>query len=285
MLQNSLHIQPSPGGVGAFVDGIDLAQIDETQAAVLKTALGDHGVLFFRDQALSPDQHIAMAELFGGINVNRFFAHADGEPRIAEVRKEPDQKANIGGGWHTDHSYDQIPAMGSILLARETPPQGGDTVFANMYTAYESLSDGLKATLDGLNAVHSSRHVFGKSARYKQRGEDLGGRLGNEDAATQDAVHPVVIRHPVSGRKALFVNPGFTLRFEGWSDAESAPLLQYLYQQSVRPEHTYRFQWANGSIAFWDNRATWHYAVNDYHGHRRLMHRITVEGEPIDRSV
>ncbi len=199
------------------------------------------------------------------------------------MRKEPDQKANIGGGWHTDHSYDQIPAMGSILLARETPPRGGDTVFANMYSAYESLSDGLKATLDGLNSVHSSRHVFGKTARYKNRGEDLKGRLGNEDAATQDAVHPVVIRHPISRRKALFVNPGFTLRFEGWSEAESAPLLQYLYQQASRPEHTYRFQWANGSIAFWDNRATWHYAVNDYHGHRRLMHRITVEGEPIGR--
>lgn len=283
MRNNSLTIRPSGGGVGAFVDDIDLARLDDTQAATLKTALGEHGVLFFRDQQISPDQHIAMAERFGGVNVNRFFAHVDGQPKIAEVRKEPDQKANIGGGWHTDHSYDQIPAMGSILLARETPPQGGDTVFANMYAAYESLSDGLKATLEGLNAVHSSRHVFGKNARYKGRGEDLNGRLGNEDAATQDAVHPVVIRHPVSGRKALYVNPGFTLRFEGWSDAESKPLLDYLYQHAVRQEHCYRFQWADGSIAFWDNRATWHYAVNDYHGHRRLMHRITVEGEAIGR--
>ena len=283
MLSNSLEVRPSGGGVGAFVEGIDLGKLDAPTADTLKAALGEHGVLFFRDQNLTTDQHVAMAEYFGGVNVNRFFAHVPEEPRIAEVRKEPDQKANIGGGWHTDHSYDQIPAMGSILLARETPPQGGDTVFANMYAAFDNLSDGLKATLEGLNAVHSSRHVFGKQARYKDRGEDLNGRLGNEDAAQQDAIHPVVIRHPISGKKALYVNPGFTLRFEGWTNEESAPLLQYLYQHAARQEHLYRFQWADGSIAFWDNRATWHYAINDYQGHRRLMHRITVEGCEVGR--
>jgi len=224
-----------------------------------------------------------MAEHFGGVNVNRFFAHVDGQPKIAEVRKEPDQQANIGGGWHTDHSYDQIPAMGSILVARETPPSGGDTIFASMYAAFDSLSDGLKATLEGLNAVHSSRHVFGRKASYDRGGKDIGNRLGNEEAATQDAVHPVVIRHPISGRQALYVNAAFTLRIDGWTDAESKPLLDYLYQHAARPEHCYRFQWANGSVAFWDNRATWHYALNDYHGHRRLMHRITVEGEAIGR--
>jgi len=283
MLSNSLEIRPSGGGVGAFVDGIDLAALDAPTASTLKTALGDYGVLFFRDQDLTTDQHLAMAEHFGGVNVNRFFAHVPEEPRIAEVRKEPGQKSNIGGGWHTDHSYDQIPAMGSILLARETPPQGGDTVFANMYEAYESLSEGLKATLEGLNAVHSSRHVFGKDANYKNRGDDVKGRLGNEEAATQDAIHPVVIKHPISGRKALYVNSGFTLRFEGWTDAESKPLLDFLYQHAARQEFTYRFQWQNGSVAFWDNRATWHYALNDYHGHRRLMHRVTVEGCEIGR--
>ncbi len=283
MLQNSLTIRPSGGGVGAFVDDIDLGQLDETQAATLKTAIGEYGVLFFRDQTITTGQHLAMAEHFGGVNVNRFFAHVPEEPRIAEVRKEPDQKSNIGGGWHTDHSYDQIPAMGSILLARDTPPQGGDTAFANMYSAYENLSDGLKATLEGLNAVHSSRHVFGRNSNYKRGGKDIGDRLGNEDAAQQDAVHPVVIRHPISGRKALYVNSAFTLHFEGWTAEESKPLLDYLYAHAARPEHTYRFQWANGSIAFWDNRATWHYALNDYHGHRRLMHRVTVEGCEIGR--
>lgn len=282
MLSNSLEVRPSGGGVGAFVEGVDLRELGKEDAAKLKTALGNYGVLFFRDQDISTEQHLAVAEHFGGVNVNRFFAHAPDEPRIAEVRKEPDQKANIGGGWHTDHSYDQIPAMGSILLARETPPLGGDTVFANMYAAFDTLSDGLKATLEGMNAVHSSRHVFGKNASRKE-GKDLNDRLGNEDAATQDAVHPVIIKHPISGKKALYVNPGFTLRFEGWTNEESKPLLDFLYQHASRQEFQYRFQWANGSIAFWDNRATWHFAINDYTGHRRLMHRVTVEGCEIGR--
>jgi len=282
MSQDNLTIRPSGGGVGALVEGIDLARdVSDNVAGLLRQALGDNGVLFFRGQDLSPESHIALAERFGAINVNRFFAHVDGYPMIAEVRKEPAQKENIGGGWHTDHSYDLEPAMGSILVARELPDSGGDTLFANMYLAYENLSDGLKETLDGLQAVHSSRHAFGADSRYRTQGSDLAGRLGNPDAATQDAVHPVVIRHPISGRRALYVNPGFTLRFDGWSAQDSAPLLQYLYAQAVRPEHTYRFQWHPGSVAFWDNRATWHYAVNDYQGDRRLLHRITVEGEPL----
>jgi len=282
MSGNNLSITPSGGGIGALVDGIDLAHdVSDNLAGMLRQALGDHGVLFFRKQTLSPEQHIALAEQFGAINVNRFFAHVDGYPKIAEVRKEPSQTENIGGGWHTDHSYDQEPAMGSILVARELPERGGDTLFASMYLAFENLSDGLKETLSGLNAVHSSRHAFGASARYRKEGSDLAGRLGNPDAATQDAVHPVVIRHPISGRRALYVNPGFTLRFDGWSAQDSAPLLQYLYAQAVRPENTYRFQWQPGSVAFWDNRATWHYALNDYQGDRRLLHRITIDGEPL----
>ena len=280
VVQNTrFEVRSSGGGVGAFVEGLDLSLgMSDDARDMLRAALGDHGVLFFRGQDLSPEAHLAFAERFGAINVNRFFKAVDGHPRIAEVRKEPDQQANIGDGWHTDHSYDEAPALGSILVARETPASGGDTLFANMYTAYETLSDGLKATLDGLSAVHSSRHVFGANSRHKQEGRDFGERFGNEAAATQDAVHPIVIRHPISGRKALYVNPGFTLRVDGWTEAESAPLLGMLYAHAARPEHTYRFQWAPGSIAFWDNRATWHYALNDYHGARRLMHRITIEG-------
>lgn len=273
------EIEPSPGGVGAFVRGIDLARdLSGNTVGVLRQALGEHCVLFFRDQELTREQHIDAAEKFGEINVNRFFGRVPGHDKIAMVVKEPDQTTNIGGGWHTDHSYDQIPAMGSMLLARETPPRGGDTLFANMYAAYESLSDGLKQTLEGLRAVHSSRHAFGAQSTY-MRG--VKGRIGNPELATQDAVHPVVISHPISGRKALYVNSAFTLHFEGWTKDESEPLLKMLYAHAARPEHTYRFQWAPGSIAFWDNRAAWHYAVNDYHGARREMHRITLEGEPL----
>ncbi|MFV0295126.1 MAG: TauD/TfdA dioxygenase family protein [Hyphomicrobiaceae bacterium] len=277
MRNTKMEIKPTNGALGADVSGIDLARPLESEAiGELRQALGTHGVLFFRDQDISPDQHIAFARQFGDINVNRFFKATGTHPEIAEVRKEPDQTKNIGGGWHTDHSYDQIPALGSILLAREVPPRGGDTLFACMGRAYETLSDGLRKTLDGLNAVHSSRHVFGAKA-LAERG--MGNRLGNPDAATQDAIHPVVIRHPISGRRILFVNPSFTTHFEGWTPEESKPLLDMLYNHAKRPGFQTRFQWKPGSIAFWDNRATWHYAVNDYQGERRLMHRITLEGE------
>ena len=275
-------IEPSGGGVGAFVRNIDLGHdVSDNVAGLLRQALGEHGVLFFRDQNLSPEQHQALAEHFGAINVNRFFAHVDGYPKIALVSKEPEQTDNIGGGWHTDHTYDQEPALGSILVARELPQHGGDTLYANMYTAFETLSPGLKSLLTGLRAVHSSRHAFGEKASYRQRGSDLAGRLRNPELAMQDAVHPVVIRHPISGRQSLYVNPGFTLRFDGWTAEESAPLLRMLYAHAQRPEHCYRFQWAEGSVAFWDNRATWHYAVNDYQGQRRELHRITIDGEPL----
>jgi taurine dioxygenase len=276
----TIAVRPVSSSVGAEIVGLDLADTP-TAATVeaIRQALFQHGVVFFRDQKLTPEQHVAFARRFGEINVNRFFKAVDGYPMIAEVRKEPEQTGNIGGGWHTDHSYDQAPAMGSILYAREVPETGGDTLFASMYAAYDALSDGLKQTLERLHAVHSSRHVFGVAA-YAGRG-DLQGRYLNPEAATQDAIHPVVVRHPGSGRKALYVNAAFTVRIEGWTDEESRPLLQYLYQHAARPEFTYRFQWREGSIAFWDNRCTWHYALNDYHGQRRLMHRITVEGPPL----
>jgi len=277
MTNASIAVRPVSTAVGAEILGLDLADtLPHATIDAIRRALFEHGVVFFRDQKLTPEQHVAFAQRFGAINVNRFFKALDGYPMIAEVRKEPDQLGNIGGGWHTDHSYDQVPAMGSILYAREVPETGGDTLFASMYAAYDALSDGLKETLEGLQAVHSSRHVFGVEA-YAGRG-DLKGRYLNPEAATQDAVHPVVVRHPGSGRRALYVNSAFTVRFMGWTDDESRPLLQYLYQHAARPEFTYRFQWRAGSLAFWDNRCTWHYALNDYHGHRRLMHRITVEG-------
>lgn len=282
MSNNDINIVPSGGGVGAFIEGIDLGQdLSDNIVGTLRSALGEHGVLFFRDQDISPEDHIAFAEKFAPININRFFAHVEGHPKIAQVLKEPDQKKNIGGGWHTDHTYDIEPAMGSILVARQTPPHGGDTMYASTCRAYETLSDGFKSILKGLQGLHSSRHVFGPQGRYMQKGEDTAGRLGNNEAATQDAVHPLIIRHPISGRESIYVNPGFTIGIDGWTDAEAEPFLKILYDHIAKPEHTYRFQWAPGSIAFWDNRASWHYAVNDYHGARRLMHRITVEGQAL----
>ncbi len=272
-------IRPLSGGCGAIVEGIDLSALSDHDQTLLARAHADHGVLFFHDQQLSPEAHIALARRWGEIDVNKFFRAVEGYPEIAEVRKEPDQQLNIGGGWHTDHSYDAEPAMGSILVARTLPASGGDTLFASMYAAYEALSPGLQATLDGLRAVHSSRHVFGDAGAYR-RNADTGDTFSNPELAG-DVVHPAVITHPLSGRRALYVNPGFTLRFEGWTEAESRPLLDYLYQHASRPEFCCRFRWRPGSVAFWDNRATWHYALNDYQGQRRVMHRITIRGGPL----
>jgi taurine dioxygenase len=276
-------VRPTSGALGAEVLGIDLARkLDDDAVAEIRRAFRDHGVIFFRDQRLTPEQHLAFAERMGPININRFFKTVPNHPQIAEVRKEPGQTTNIGGGWHTDHSYDQIPALGSILLAREVPPRGGDTLFACMAQAYDALSDGLKRTLQGLRAVHSSRHVFGVAAYQADPERQM--RFANPEEATQDVAHPVVIRHPETGRPTLYVNPGFTVRFEGWTDKESQPLLEFLYRHAARPEFQTRFKWAAGSIAFWDNRATWHYALNDYQGERRLMHRITLDGVPVEAA-
>jgi taurine dioxygenase len=283
MRNSRFEVRPTSGALGAELLGIDLSEsLDAEGAAEIRQALNEHGVVFFRDQNLSPEQHVAFAERMGTININRFFKTVPGYPQIAEVRKEPAQTTNIGGGWHTDHSYDQIPALGSILLAREVPARGGDTMFACMGLAYDALSDGLKRTLKGLRAIHTSRHVFGVKAH--QANPERQDRFVNPELATQDAVHPVVIRHPESGRSCLYlyVNANFTTRFESWTEKESKPLLDILYAHAARPEFQTRFKWEEGSIAFWDNRATWHYALNDYQGERRLMHRITIEGVSLE---
>jgi taurine dioxygenase len=274
--------------VGAEVSGIDIASgVSDEQLSELKQAFSDYGVIFLRDQEISPEQHIEFARRWGEINVNRFFQAVETHPVIAEVRKEPHQKANIGADWHTDHSYDQIPAMGSILYARAVPVLGGDTLFSSMYAAYDTLSGGMKKMLLGLRAEHSSRHVFGEQSYVDRDIEDMAGRLGNTNtgAAKQDAVHPVVIRHPLSGRPALYVNGDFTVKFEGWTRAESQPLLDFLYNHARQNEFTCRFQWQKGSMAIWDNRATHHCAMNDYHGELRLMHRVTIEGEVLSAAV
>jgi taurine dioxygenase len=272
-------------GVGAEICGVDLARgLSDLEFATVRAAFAQHGVIFFRDQFITESQHIAFARRWAPININRFFAAHPDHPEIALVSKERDQRDNIGGGWHTDHSYDHIPAMGSILVARELPESGGNTLFASMYAAYDALSEGFQRMLCSLNAVHSARHIFGEAAStHYQQSDARGTRVGNSAAAEQlqDPVHPVVIQHPLSGKKALYVNPAFTTRFAGWTEEESRPLLMQIYAHCMKPEFVHEFVWRPGSIAFWDNRATWHFARNDYHGQRREMHRITVEGEAL----
>jgi alpha-ketoglutarate-dependent taurine dioxygenase len=275
-----MQIQTLPG-VGAEITGVDLKTLTEAEFDAIRQAYADHGVIFFRDQDLTEDDHIAFAERWAPINVNRFFAAHPDYPQIAMVAKEKEQKDNIGGGWHTDHSYDVEPAMGSILVARELPESGGDTMFASMYRAYETLDEATKTQIDGLQAVHSAKHIFGSSGATYYKTTDAGGeRIGNAAAADvlADVTHPVVVTHPLSGKKALYVNPAFTVKIVGMSDEASKDLLMRLYAHAMDQSNAYRFQWKPGSVAFWDNRSTWHWALNDYHGQRRIMHRITLEG-------
>jgi taurine dioxygenase len=264
-------------GCGAEIAGVDLTTLSGADMDAIRAAYVAHGIIFFRDQKLTPEQHIAFAKRWGKIDINRFFTPTPDHPEIAEVRKEKAQTTNIGGGWHTDHSYDQIPAMGSILVARQLPETGGDTMFSSMYAAYDALSDDLKQRIDGLRAVHSNAHVFGAAGVYA-KGDNAA--IGNQDGVGE-AIHPVVIIHPESGKKALYVNPAFTIRFDGQTREESLPLLYELFGHAMDKKFVHRFQWRDGSVAFWDNRATWHYALNDYHGHERLMHRITIAGSAL----
>lgn len=278
-----MEITPASQHVGAFVSDIDLRELDRSTVATLEEAWAVHGVLFFRDQELTETDHIEFAQHFAEIDVNKFFTPVDGHPQIAEVRKEVDQIVNVGGGWHTDHSYDEEPARGSILVARDLPPSGGDTQFLSVGAAYDALSDGLKETLSRLRAHHSNEHIFGKDENSAYGDDDE--RFHNADAVG-GTTHHVVVEHPATGRKLLYVNAAFTTHFVGWTREESKPLLDFLFRHIANGSFDYRFEWEPGSVAMWDNRSTWHWAHNDYHGHRRLMHRITVRGEALEeRSV
>ena len=280
-------ITPLPQA-GAEVTGTNLAELTDDDFATLRAAFVDHGLLFIRDQHLTETDHIAFAERWGDININRFFTAHDDHPQIAMVVKEPEQTGNIGELWHTDHSYDVEPALGSILVARELPNSGGDTHFASMYAAFDALDDEMTEFVRSHSAVHSARHAFGAAAFHRDGVEDqFEGRYSNSDVADAmpDVVHPMVIEHPLSGRPALYVNPTFTIGIDGMDDADAQPILQQLYRHAMQPQFVQVLQWQPGTVAFWDNRAVWHSAQNDYHGQRRIMHRITIEGCALSRAA
>lgn len=266
--------------VGEEVQGIDLSRpLHRDIAAQLVALLGERGMIFARGQDLTPDSQLEVARIFGEVHVNPFFPAVPGHPQVAEIRKEPEQVHAVGETWHTDNSYDAAPALGSALYARVMPPSGGDTLFISMYAVYDALSDGLKDTLGRLRAVHSTAHVFGAGGSRARKKLDTEAQAAK--AGTREAEHPVVVTHPVSGRKLLYVNPGFTTHIAGWTQKESAALLGFLYEHAQRPDFQCRLHWEVGTIAIWDNRSTWHYAVNDYHGHRRVMHRVQIAGVPL----
>ncbi len=263
---------------GVEISGVSLANCSDAEMEEIKQAIFEHGVAVFRDQEFSPEDHIKFGRRWGGIDVNNYFPLQDDFNEIAVVKKEADQQTNIGGAWHTDHSYDQIPAMGSVLVARELPPKGGDTEWAHMGAAYDALSEELKAEIEGLEAYHTADHVYEEGGLYAQT--DMADSLRGQDLKT-GAIHPVVIRHPQTGRKLLYVNSGFTINFVGQTREESLPLLQKLLDSALLGDNQCRLQWKPGTVAIWDNRTSWHNAINDYQGHRREMHRITLSGEAL----
>jgi taurine dioxygenase len=280
MTYHSIQVHPISGALGAEISGIDLSRdLDDAVIGEIRRALVENCVIFFRDQHLNLDQHLAFGRRFGDLQIHDFVEGMASNEEILEVRKEEHETRNFGGGWHTDVSYLEKPALGSVLYAREVPAYGGDTMFANQYLAYETLSDGLKLLLCEMRAMHSARKSYGLYSPRAVANVQSSMKIRATEAAHGEVDHPVVRTHVESGRKALYVHGIFTTRFQDMTEAESAPLLDYLYDHAVRPEFTCRFRWEKGSIAFWDNRCVQHNAINDYHGQRRIMHRVTIEGE------
>jgi len=276
MTNDTISVEPISGNIGAEVLGIDLAApISDQTIEDIRRAQHEHQVIFFRDQDITPAQHLAFATRFGEVVEYPLVKGLDDYPQIAPVVKLAHETVNFGGVWHSDTAYLAEPPKATMLVARELPPFGGDTLFANMYMAYDTLSDGMKSVLAGLKAVNSTKKADASATR-EDRLKTAATAAADEEIAS---AHPVIRTHPETGKKLLYVNAGHTIRFENMTEEESAPLLNYLYQHQIRPEHTCRFRWASGSIAFWDNRAAQHNPINDYHGHKRVMHRITLAGE------
>jgi taurine dioxygenase len=279
MTYRSIEVEPLSGAMGAEISGVDLSAtlsnevLDEVHRAFL-----DHQMIFFRNQRLAPAQHVSLARHFGKPALYPFLKGLDGHPEVHEIIKSETDTTNFGGGWHSDTAYKERPDQGTLLYALDVPEYGGDTLFSNMYRAYEALSPGMRRMIDSLVAINNSDKLYkgGRTAQLKA----LGGMGGAVVAApTLEAEHPVVRTHPETGRKALYVNGAHTLRFRDMTEEESKPLIDFLAAHAVRPEFTCRLRWEKGTLAVWDNRCTQHCALNDYNGRRRHMHRVTLEGD------
>jgi taurine dioxygenase len=271
-----LEVRPVAGALGAEIAGLDLSRpLDDDTVAAIRQAWLEHLVLFFRDQPLPPAEFLGFARRFGEPIEYPFVKGLDQFPEIIAVLKREHERVNFGGIWHSDTTYLDVPPMASLLLAREVPPAGGDTEFANMYLAYEALSDGMKRLLQPLRAVNSSASADVSRTREDRLRDSARAGARKEYVAS----HPIVRVHPETGRQALYVNVAHTVTIEGLTPEESAPILGYLFRHQVRPEFTCRFRWRPDSLAMWDNRCAQHNAINDYPNQRRLMHRITLAGD------
>ncbi|MBT6138669.1 MAG: taurine dioxygenase [Rhodospirillaceae bacterium] len=283
MAYETIEVEPLAGSIGAEIAGVDLSKpLSNRQSDEVYRAFLEYSVVFFRDQDLSPEQEIAAGRVFGEPYSIPFVKPMDGYPELIDIIKEPEdvKMYNFGGRWHHDVSFQEEPAKGALLYALEAPKWGGDTVFASMYAAYETLSDGMKALLEPLVGLHSGRNSYGASGKFVG-GANSSRSMQIENTAEGDAVmeHPVVRTHPETGRKCLFVNQNYTVGIKGMEEREARPILDFLLEHATRDEFTCRFRWRSGSVAVWDNRAAMHHAINDYDGARRHMRRVTLKGD------
>ena len=274
-MTDALEIKPLTGALGAEVHGVQLSELSADEFDAIETAWLEHLVLFFRDQQLTPEQHIAFAEHFGPAQKPGFVPTLDEYPQIR--RQEYDESTQIGNDvtWHTDDTFLDVPSKGSVLYALDVPATGGDTVWVNARRAYEALSPPLRDFLDGLTAVHDLVATMGPGV-LKQHGVERFKRFMDSTPAVE---HPVVRVHPVTGRKAIFVNPQFTLCIKGMEERESRALLDTLFRVTSVLEYHYRHRWEPDTVVFWDNRSAQHSAVHDYYPQRRLMERVTIKGD------
>ena len=280
MRNSQIEVRPISGSIGAEIHNVDVSRdLDDATIGDIRKALLDHCVIFFRDQKLDVARHKVFTRRFGEIFIHPNYKGTQADPEIIVITREAGDKKIVGEDWHTDTTMMPEPPMGAILYAIEVPPYGGDTLFANQYLAYETLSDGMKKMLSGMRALHSDRMVAGPQANKNA----FRATKVREDAEWRETVsaHPVVVTHPETGRKLLYVNASYTMGFEGMTEEESKPLLGYLLEHGHRPEFTCRFRWETGSIAFWDNRVCKHLAIHDAGPFRRVMRRTQIAGGPM----
>jgi taurine dioxygenase len=277
MSNPQLDIRPIAGALGAEIHGVDLAtDLDDSMFQSIHQALLDHCVIVFPGQDITPQTQLNFAKRWGTLHEHPFIPGIKNYPEILEIVKDIKDVHTLGGDWHTDQMFTAVPALATMLYAKETPPTGGDTLFSNMYLAYDSLSDGMKAKLADAKTVNIYTKNKGRAANMQN---------DYTESEPEEYAHPLFRTHPETGRKILYLSyKGVTRRLDGFSDAESQPILEYLLDHAKRPEFTCRVSWAPGTLCVWDNRSVIHLAVNDYHGHRRVMHRITIKGQPIEAS-
>ncbi len=280
MTASALNLRPISGSIGAEISNVDLSQpLGNAEQDAIHDALLDKHVLVFRGQELTPQKQVDIARLFGQPAIYPFLKGLDGTPEVNELLKTEEDEINFGGSWHSDTAYKARPDMGTLLYALEVPDAGGDTLFANMQRAYEALSNGMKEMLDELIAVYSSEKGYGGNRAAHMKSLDGLKSAVPTNIESFESEHPVVRTHPSTGRKSLYVSRSHTLRFKNMTEAESAPLINYLSDFATRPEFTCRLRWEPKTLAIWDNRCTNHFAISDYAGKRRQMHRVTIEGD------